>query len=103
MLNSKTLKHSMIALSAACTIATGAFGLTAVTTRPASAQTATPRMDQAMRKHPKIREAQGKLREALALLQSSDRDFKGHRDQAISLTNQAIAACDAALQDTGNH
>jgi len=47
--------------------------------------------------HPEIRKAMRALNNAQGFLQHADHDFKGHREKALDLTQQAIKECQAAL------
>jgi len=53
---------------------------------------------QARERHPEIRRALKKLREARTNLQKGSHDFGGHRAQALQLVDQAIQQCEQALQ-----
>ena len=48
--------------------------------------------------HPEIRAALKHLNMAKASLQKGSKDFSGHREKALDLTNQAIQECQQALQ-----
>ncbi|HTC95923.1 MAG TPA: hypothetical protein VK699_20950 [Terriglobales bacterium] len=49
-------------------------------------------------RHPEIRTALRHLNAAKASLQKGSKDFGGHREKALDLTNQAIQECQQALQ-----
>lgn len=50
-------------------------------------------------RHPDVRIALRALMRARMALSHSSHDFNGHREQALDLTNQAIAQAQQALQD----
>jgi len=49
-------------------------------------------------RHPEIRAALRHLNAAKAALQKGSKDFGGHREKALDLTNQAIQEAQQALQ-----
>ena len=68
--------------------------------KPAAAATAPQREDEGRGKerHPHIRAAIRELREAKHELQTADRDFGGHRDEAVEACDKAIHQLEQALQ-----
>jgi TolA-binding protein len=48
--------------------------------------------------HPEIRQALKHLQMAKQALSRGSKDFSGHREKALDLTNQAIQECQQALQ-----
>lgn len=92
-----TLLLSLIAL-------TPAISSSAPAPKPAVAPAAAPqhkaqKEDEGGReRHPHIRAAIRELREAKHELQVADRDFGGHRDEAVEACDKAIHQLEQALQ-----
>ena len=80
----------------AAMIGLGVMGFGAVS---ASAQAPVPVQMGHRERHPDIRIALRALMRARAALSHGAHDFSGHREQALDLTNQAIAQAQQALQD----
>lgn len=88
-----------------CALATlsflGVSGWSLLTnTAPATAQgtlPTTPVRARRMERHPEIRKAMRHLEMAQKALQAAAHDFAGHREQALDMTQKAIAQCQAAL------
>jgi hypothetical protein len=101
MLNVKNFKNGLIAVTAACTIATGVYGLTAVTSAPASAQQTGPIAPiapvQGNEKHPEIERAIRQLTAAQKSLSVARHDYQGHRQKALDLVNQALSEAQTCL------
>lgn len=84
-----------IVLAALC-----GLGLLGGGTVSAQAQTPTvPMMARHAERHPDLRIALRALNRARVALMHGAHDFSGHREQALDLTNQAIAQVQQAIQD----
>ena len=91
------MKNKMIALSSlAILLGTGAHFAQAQ--NPAPAPTAPVKRE----RHPEMMRALKTLQKAKADLQKSAKDFGGHREKALDLTQQAIDEVKAAMRADKN-
>lgn len=66
-------------------------------TPPPTPPTPAPAGGQKVERHPEIRRAMHALQNAAKALQAANKDFDGHREKALDLTQQAIKECQAAI------
>lgn len=86
------------ALASAPTLATGQQPAPVAPLPAVGAPTMTMRNMRRGERHPEIRRAVRQLERARVDLQNADRDFGGHRAEALEATNNAIRQLQLALQ-----
>ena len=92
------MKNRILAIGGLATLlgATTAFGVMAQS--PPTASNPLKRHAGARERHPEMVRALRALERAKDALQHADRDFGGHREQALDLSNKAIDEVKAGIQ-----